>query len=147
MRVCPSEKSLPEELFMSSFLPSFSRVNRTLLAASVAGAALLASPVVATFSTPASAQVVISAEFRTALAPYGTWRTVPRWGEVWVPARVTRDWQPYTVGHWVYSDDYGWYWVSSDEEAEWGWVTFHYGRWVLVDTVGWSWIPGDQWGP
>ena len=97
---------------------------------------------------PATAQrVEISAEFRSALEPYGQFRRHPRWGEVWSPADVGRDWKPYTVGHWVYSDDYGWYWASDDTEAAWGWVTYHYGRWAWDDDLGWIWVPGRDWGP
>ena len=72
---------------------------------------------------------------------------MPRWGEVWIPARIARDWQPYTNGNWIYSEDYGWYWISSEEEAEWGWVAFHYGRWINTDGYGWAWVPGNEWGP
>jgi hypothetical protein len=66
---------------------------------------------------------------------------------VWIPSRVARDWKPYTVGHWVYSQDYGWYWASDEQEADWGLVTYHYGRWVFDDQFGWMWIPGTEWGP
>ena len=126
-----------------------SRIKRTILASTSVLALLIATPIVLPDSTPAAAQtnVVISVEFRTALTPYGTWRSVPRLGDVWIPARVSRDWQPYTVGHWVYSGDFGWYWISDDEEAEWGWVAFHYGRWAYVDSIGWAWVPGNEWGP
>jgi hypothetical protein len=97
---------------------------------------------------PAAAQVgAISVEFRTALEPYGSFRQVARWGEVWVPNDVGPDWRPYTVGRWVYSGDYGWYWVSAEPEASWGWVVFHYGRWVWADELGWVWVPGREWGP
>ena len=89
----------------------------------------------------------ISVEFRTALEPYGTFQRVARWGDVWVPNNVPRNWRPYTVGRWVQSNDYGWYWDSDQSEAAWGWVTFHYGRWVWTDEVGWAWIPGRDWGP
>jgi hypothetical protein len=89
----------------------------------------------------------VSVEFRTALEPYGTFEHVARWGEVWVPNNVRRDWRPYTVGHWVYSDDYGWYWASDQSEAPWGWIVFHYGRWVFNDDLGWVWVPGREWGP
>jgi hypothetical protein len=48
---------------------------------------------------PAAAQVEpISVEFRSALEPYGSFQNVQRWGEVWVPNNVPRDWRPYTVG-------------------------------------------------
>jgi hypothetical protein len=93
----------------------------------------------------AEAQAVsVSVEFRTALTPHGRWQRHAQWGEVWVPARVERGWRPYTRGHWVYTDDWGWYWVSDED---WGWVTYHYGRWVFDPRVGWLWIPGNQWGP
>jgi hypothetical protein len=93
---------------------------------------------------PAAAQVLV--EFRTALEPYGSFQRVAHWGEVWVP-NVARDWRPYTIGRWVYSDDYGWYWVSDAPEAPWGWIAFHYGRWVWIEDVGWAWVPGRDWGP
>jgi len=84
-------------------------------------ATLVALPLAATAPTLALAQerARVSAEFRLALEPYGAFRSHPRWGEVWQP-RVGRDWRPYTVGHWVNSDDYGWYWISDGAEAEIG---------------------------
>ena len=84
----------------------------------IAGTALstLAVPLVSVSVIPAAAQVSsVSVEFRTALEPYGRWQNHRRWGEVWIPSRVARDWEPYTVGHWVYSQDYGWYWASDAE--------------------------------
>ncbi len=86
----------------------------------------------------------VSVEFHEALAPYGRWQRHPRWGAVWVPARVERDWRPYTQGRWVYTEDWGWYW---DSDEEWGWVAYHYGRWVNDRHAGWMWIPGDEWAP
>ena len=123
---------------------------KTMCSLLIAGVAVcaIAAPLVNISVIPAVAQAVsISAEFRTALEPYGTWQHHRRWGEVWIPSRVARDWRPYTVGHWVYSQDYGWYWASDDQEADWGLVTYHYGRWVLDDEFGWIWIPGREWGP
>jgi uncharacterized protein DUF6600 len=61
--------------------------------------------------------VSVSSEFRVALEPYGKFRRHSRWGEVWVPAHVARDWRPYTVGNWVYTNDYGWYWNAADESG------------------------------
>ncbi len=120
---------------------------RALLIAGVAACAI-ANPLVNICVIPAAAQAVsLSVEFRTALEPYGAWQHHRRWGEVWIPSRVARDWRPYTVGHWVYSQDYGWYWTSDDQEADWGLVTYHYGRWVADDQFGWMWIPGTEWGP
>ncbi len=107
--------------------------------APVAGGLLLA--------TPAHAQMAVSIDFRPALAPYGRWQQHPRWGEVWIPSRVTRDWRPYTNGHWVYTDDWGWYWIANADEDDWGWVAYHYGRWVFDRNFGWVWVRGDEWGP
>jgi hypothetical protein len=95
--------------------------------------------------TPAAAQN--SLEFRYALSPFGVWRHHPRFGEVWLPRGVPRDWRPYEFGHWVYTDEWGWYWVSDEGEADWGWVAFHYGRWVYERGWGWFWVPGDEWAP
>lgn len=94
---------------------------------------------------PVYAQV--SAEFQAALEPYGEWRRHARWGEVWVPDERPGGWRPYSIGHWVYTDDWGWFWVSDDDEADWGWVTYHYGRWIFERGIGWFWVPGDEWGP
>jgi hypothetical protein len=113
----------------------------------IAGVALFPVAVLIPDARPASAQVVISEEFHTALAPYGSWEHSRRWGDVWIPARLPPRWRPYTVGHWIYTNDFGWYWVSEGEEVGWGLVTFHYGHWVYDDEFGWMWIPGTEWGP
>ena len=59
--------------------------------------------------TPAIAQV--TEEFRIALEPYGSWRRHARYGDIWIPNRLPRDWRPYEYGHWVYTEEWGWYWV------------------------------------
>ena len=110
----------------------------------IAVAALTASVTIAAL-TPAHAQV--PAEFQSALEPYGSWQPHPRFGEVWVPYDLPPGWRPYTYGRWVYTDEWGWYWVSDEEEADWGWVAFHYGRWAHDQRLGWFWVPGDEWGP
>jgi len=123
--------------------------HRKSVAALMTGAflcALLLAPAIITASlTPATAQArgAVSADFRVALEPYGAWHSHKRWGAVWTPARIASSWRPYTVGHWVYSDDYGWYWISDDVEANWGWIAYHYGRWVADDELGWVWVPGN----
>src|SRR5262245_26913723 len=124
------------------------RIRQIAGVLALSSAVLLAVPLAAMAPTPALAQerARASAEFRLALEPYGEFRSHPRWGEVWQP-RVGRDWRPYTVGHWINSDDYGWYWVSDGSEADWGWVVFHYGRWVFDRDLGWIWVPGRVWGP
>ncbi|HYC15918.1 MAG TPA: DUF6600 domain-containing protein [Pseudolabrys sp.] len=106
-----------------------------VLSATVAIGAL--SPVVA--QVPEDAQV--------ALEEFGAWRPHPRFGEVWTPTGVPPDWRPYQYGHWVYTEEWGWYWVSDDVEADWGWVVFHYGRWAFEPGFGWFWVPGDEWAP
>src|SRR5712691_3798116 len=95
----------------------------------------------------AQSQASLRSEFRTALEPHGRWQQHARWGEVWTPASRARDWRPYTVGRWAYTNDWGWYWVSDDVEARWGFITYHYGRWIFDDELGWCWLPGEEWSP
>ena len=126
-----------------------SNITRGVAALVAATGFVVAAPVVPAthFHAVAQERVEISADFRTALEPYGEFRLHQRWGEVWVPTHVAENWEPYTVGHWVDTNDYGWYWVSDQPEAPWGWVAFHYGRWVFDDEMGWVWVPGRVWGP
>ena len=114
------------------------------ISACIAIGALSASVTIATLA-PAQAQM--SAEFQSALQPYGSWQLHPRFGEVWVPYDLPPGWRPYSYGQWVYTEEWGWYWISDEEEADWGWVTFHYGRWARDRRLGWFWVPGDEWGP
>ena len=94
---------------------------------------------------PPSAAIEVNAGVVYAdLAAYGTWIDDPAYGSVWRPRDVPQAWQPYTYGHWVATDDYGWLWVS---DWPWGAVPFHYGRWVLAAPYGWVWVPGTEWGP
>lgn len=125
------------------------RLGRTALLTGLVGGGLIASAslIVMPAHAQVSAGVSIGADFRVVLEPYGAWRHNRRFGDVWVPANRARDWRPYTVGHWVYTDDYGWYWVTDDQEANWGWITYHYGRWYRDADDGWFWIPNDVWGP
>jgi hypothetical protein len=82
--------------------------------------------------------------FYDRLTPYGDWQQHARWGWVWCPRDVAVGWRPYTVGHWVYTDDYGWLWESDED---WGWACYHYGRWDWDNDLGWFWVPGSYWGP
>jgi hypothetical protein len=122
---------------------------RRLCAAAVIGLAValgsLAAPPTLGGPTPVAAQV--SEDFIYALEPYGRWIRHRRFGEVWVPADLPRDWRPYEYGHWVYTDEWGWFWVSDPEEEDWGWIAFHYGRWAFERGLGWFWVPGDEWAP
>jgi hypothetical protein len=101
--------------------------------------ALLASPRAA---SAADWRVSLSF-FHQELEPYGRWVVVGDYGEVWQPAGVPGDWQPYVEGEWAYTD-YGWTWVSDDP---WGDIPYHYGTWVFDEHYGWVWIPGRVWAP
>jgi len=105
----------------------------------------LSAPLVAIAPTPAKAQV--TEEFHDALAAYGRWIVHAPYGEVWVPDSVPPGWRPYSFGHWVYTDDWGWYWISDESEDDWGWIVYHYGRWAFDRRIGWFWVPGDEWAP
>jgi hypothetical protein len=125
------------------------RLGRAALLAGFVAGGLIASASLTV--TPTHAQAIagasVGADFHVALEPYGAWHHNRRFGDVWVPANRPRDWRPYTVGHWVYTDDYGWYWVTDDQEADWGWITYHYGRWYRDPDYGWFWVPDEVWGP
>jgi hypothetical protein len=69
---------------------------------------------------------------------YGTWRTYPGYGPVWVPTVVAPGWAPYRFGHWVWVAPWGWTWV---DDAPWGYAPFHYGRWAFI-SGSWGWCPG-----
>lgn len=72
------------------------------------------------------------------LDEYGAWRTVPEYGNVWMPTRVATGWAPYRDGHWAWVDPWGWTWI---DDAPWGFAVSHYGRWANFDGR-WGWIPG-----
>ena len=71
------------------------------------------------------------------LDEYGSWRVVPAYGAVWVPASIATGWAPYRYGHWVWISPWGWTWV---DDAAWGFAPFHYGRWIYAGY--WAWVPG-----
>jgi hypothetical protein len=127
------------------------------LSAKLLATALAISPLVLVATAPpAAAQVNFSVNigsqngsvsfgyFYNSLAPYGRWYRHPRWGDVWHPTDVPRDFRPYYRGHWDYTGEYGWMWQS---DYEWGDVAFHYGRWVYDPYDGWLWVPGYVWSP
>jgi hypothetical protein len=105
----------------------------------VAPAPVVVEPIVVQPATTVSISF-----FHEKLRHHGRWVTVATYGQVWVPAGVPVGWRPYTLGHWVYTEDYGWTWVSDEP---FGWATYHYGRWAWVDGYGWVWLPGTVWGP
>jgi hypothetical protein len=71
------------------------------------------------------------------LDDYGTWRVVPAYGTIWVPA-VGPGWAPYHYGHWAWIEPWGWTWI---DDAPWGFAPCHYGRWVYYNNY-WGWAPG-----
>jgi hypothetical protein len=80
------------------------------------------------------------------LDSYGTWRTDPSYGDVWVPRVAAAEWRPYHSGRWVWVEPFGWTWVASEP---WGWAPYHYGTWVHA-SYGWGWVPGPRtqyWSP
>ena len=124
-------------------------MDRKLTAKLLAAAAIALSPIsfVVATTTPAAAQVNVSVSFgyfHDELAPYGQWYRHPRWGDVWRPTRVERDFRPYYRGNWAPTREYGWVWES---EYPFGDITFHYGRWVYDRSDGWLWVPGYVWAP
>ncbi len=60
---------------------------------------------------PVATPAVSVGFFVEKLGHHGHWVIVGTYGRVWVPAGVAPGWEPYTLGHWVYTD-YGWTWVS-----------------------------------
>jgi hypothetical protein len=117
-----------------------------LIGAAVAAAVTLLPVAALEFagSTAQAQNLSVNIQFRSALEPHGRWSKHRRWGEVWIPAKRDRDWRPYTVGRWAYTDEWGWYWASDED---FGYVTYHYGRWVRDSEFGWVWIPGNEWAP
>ena len=102
------------------------------------------------FALPAQAQVYADVSFdafHDQLSNYGDWDYSDRWGEVWRPIvqDQSSDWRPYSYGHWVLTEEYGWTWVS--DEGPWADIAYHYGRWVDDPDDGWLWLPGYVWSP
>jgi hypothetical protein len=82
--------------------------------------------------------------FYSSLAPHGEWIEVESGARVWRPFHIPHQWRPYLDGRWVWTDEYGWYWMSNEP---FGWITYHYGRWYDDDYYGWVWMPDDVWAP
>jgi hypothetical protein len=125
-------------------------IKALLLRSAAVGAMALAVPLAASIplAAPAAAagNVDISINvgtFYDRLSPHGDWVSL-NGRTVWVPARRPAQWQPYTLGHWAYTNRYGWMWVSAEP---FGWATYHYGRWSFAEDIGWYWVPGYRWAP
>jgi uncharacterized protein DUF6600 len=72
---------------------------------------------------------------------HGEWVDIPKYGTVWRPTVVVKEWAPYRDGRWVWYDSCGWTWVSHEP---WGWAPYHYGRWVYVKNYNWCWTPHTE---
>src|SRR5205809_129331 len=112
----------------------FSQVRNALLCALLAGlpATAVAQPVSTDFSVDVGASIggdpIDSVDvFYDQLAPYGAWLDDPDLGRVFAPSSPR--FEPYTDGHWVYTD-VGFVWVSPQPFE---WATAHYGRWAYSD--------------
>lgn len=105
----------------------------------------IATPPAASAAVTRDSENTSYATFYRKLDPYGDWMEASDYGYVFQPrqAAQSRDWRPYTNGHWVYTDA-GWTWISDEQ---FGWATYHYGRWIRLRSVGWVWVPGEQWAP
>lgn len=114
-----------------------------LLPGAVATAAFTAQPALAQSDDEGAASVSFES-FYQRLAPYGRWFQDDRWGYVWHPEAVGPDFQPYYDGHWVNTEQYGWFWVSDEPFGD---IVYHYGRWVYDPQEGWLWVPGYVWAP
>ncbi|HEY4114465.1 MAG TPA: DUF6600 domain-containing protein [Rhizomicrobium sp.] len=124
-------------------------MRKTLSSALCATAILLCGTSTIVLAPTAQAQMHASIGFNffhDRLAAHGQWIHHPVWGDVWRPKPriVGADFQPYTNGHWEYTDEYGWYWVSADPFDD---VVYHYGRWVYDPQYRWLWVPGYTWAP
>ncbi len=121
--------------------------QRILVVLLACAAISVSSPCTARAQVGISANVDIQigapSDFYQPLESSGTWVDVPQYGRCWQPRGVEADWQPYTVGHWEWTDA-GWYWASDES---WGWACYHYGSWNQRDArYGWCWIPGTELG-
>ena len=77
------------------------------------------------------------------LQPFGKWYDTDEHGWVWRPYKMKKNWQPYTSGQWILTEQ-GWLWQSS---FDWGWLPFHYGNWFRHKLIGWCWVPNYNWAP
>ncbi|MER8967403.1 hypothetical protein NKI25_17065 [Mesorhizobium sp. M0808] len=94
-------------------------------------------------SVARAATTVSISTFYEDLSSYGDWVSY-HGATVFVPVDVPDGWRPYTVGHWAYTEQYRWLWISDEP---FGWATYHYGRWGYADDIGWYWVPGTRWAP
>ncbi len=70
---------------------------------------------------------------------YGSFMSVPGYGNVWQPFFTNAAWSPFQDGAWAFYPGAGYMWVSG---YPWGWMPYNYGNWAFVPGFGWVWQPG-----
>jgi len=70
---------------------------------------------------------------------YGSFMTVPGYGNVWQPYFLGANWSPFQDGGWAFYPGAGYMWVSG---YPWGWMPYNYGNWAFAPGFGWVWQPG-----
>jgi len=88
------------------------RQRISILAVLIACAAMtMSSPTIVRGQVGISADVDIQinspSDFYQPLDSYGAWVDVGSYGRCWRPRDIGTDWQPYTIGHWEWTDA-GW---------------------------------------
>lgn len=73
---------------------------------------------------------------------YGSWYSLPGYGQMWQPYFTGGGWDPFMNGSWTLFPGLGYGWVSA---YPWGWVPYNYGAWDYVPLYGWMWQPGGAW--
>jgi hypothetical protein len=120
-------------------------MKRILFILSIFNAVFLLSPKSSAMPPPVTADGEMQfGFFYSSLAAHGEWIEMESGNRIWHPFRIPHQWRPYLVGRWIWTDEYGWYWMSDEP---FGWITYHYGRWYFDDYYGWVWMPDDVWAP
>ncbi len=70
---------------------------------------------------------------------YGSFMTVPGYGNVWQPYFIGANWSPFQDGGWAYYPGAGYVFASG---YPWGWMPYRYGNWAFAPGFGWIWQPG-----
>ncbi len=70
---------------------------------------------------------------------YGSFMSLPGYGNVWQPYFIGANWSPFQDGAWAFYPGNGYMWVSG---YPWGWMPYAYGSWAFAPGYGWVWEPG-----
>ena len=71
---------------------------------------------------------------------YGSFMTMPGYGNIWQPFFTGLNWSPFQDGGWAFYPGSGYMFVSG---YPWGWMPYNYGNWVFIPAFGWAWQPGN----